>query len=62
MQENKPLAVWYPSLRFGDCVANRITKLSRANQTRGNKMAKKTLKKAKKIEATKPLLVATQIR
>jgi hypothetical protein len=29
---------------------------TRANQTRGNKMAKKTLKKAKKIEATKPLV------
>jgi hypothetical protein len=27
----------------------------RANQVRENKMAKKTLKKAKKIEATKPL-------
>lgn len=31
-----------------------------ANQTRGNKMAKKTLKKAKKIEATKPLMVTHQ--
>ena len=29
---------------------------NRANQRGGNKMAKKTLKKAKKIEATKPLL------
>jgi hypothetical protein len=27
----------------------------RANQVRENKMAKKTLKKAKKLEATKPL-------
>jgi hypothetical protein len=29
---------------------------NRANQRGGNKMAKKTLKKSKKIEATKPLL------
>jgi hypothetical protein len=28
---------------------------NRANQVRENKMAKKTLKKSKKIEATKPL-------
>jgi hypothetical protein len=28
----------------------------RANQARGEKMAKKTLKKAKKLEATKPLM------
>jgi hypothetical protein len=28
----------------------------RANQARENKMAKKTLKKSKKIEATKPLI------
>jgi len=30
---------------------------SRANHVRENKMAKKTLKKAKKLEATKPLTV-----
>jgi hypothetical protein len=29
---------------------------AKANQTRENKMAKKTLKKSKKIEATKPLI------
>jgi hypothetical protein len=29
---------------------------ARANQAREKKMAKKTLKKAKKIEATKPLV------
>jgi len=28
----------------------------RANQVRENKMAKKTLKKSKKLEATKPLI------
>jgi hypothetical protein len=35
---------------------------SRANQMRENKMAKKTLKKAKKIEATKPLLRAVSVK
>jgi hypothetical protein len=31
---------------------------NRANKVRENKMAKKTLKKSKKLEATKPLTVA----
>ena len=32
---------------------------NRANQVRENKMAKKKLKKSKKIQATKPLLAHT---
>jgi hypothetical protein len=43
--------------KFGDCFAYSTAMPNGANQTRGNKMAKKTLKKSKKIEATKPLTV-----
>jgi hypothetical protein len=34
---------------------------SRANQARENKMAKKPLKKAKKIHPTKPLIKMTHV-
>jgi hypothetical protein len=40
---------------FGDCFAYNAAMPSRANQVRETNMAKKTLKKSKKIEATKPL-------
>jgi hypothetical protein len=43
---------------FGDCFAyNRNDAPQGKSQARGNKMAKKTLKKAKKMEATKPLTI-----
>ena len=45
-------------VEFGDRFAYRYCEVEQTNQTRGNNMAKKTLKKSKKLEATKPLTVA----
>ena len=41
---------------FGDPFAYNTSKPYGANQVRENKMAKKTLKKSKKMEPTKPLI------
>jgi hypothetical protein len=46
---------------FGDCFAYKAAMPSRANQERETNMAKKTLKKSKKIEATKPLTRAIKL-
>jgi len=45
-------------VEFGDRFAYRYCEVEQTNQTRGNNVAKKTLKKSKKLEATKPLTVA----
>lgn len=45
----------YLLVDFGACFAYKAAMPSRANQKRETNMAKKTLKKSKKIEATKPL-------
>jgi len=41
---------------FGGMFAYKSSVAPRANQTKEKNMAKKTLKKSKKIEATKPLM------
>jgi hypothetical protein len=57
VQEKQAFAVLNVTEQFGDCVAYKTSdaRLGQINRG-GNKMAKKTLKKAKKIEATKPLI------